>query len=164
MIQMIKKISIIIFVLAVSFFGVQVGYNLTRNSAQFQFTKSVSAIASAPSQQDRYENIELFHRVLDFVRNNYVDKLEDKDLIRGAIKGMLEQLDPHSNFLPPDLFKDMQIDTTGKFGGLGIEIGMKDNILTILAPIEDTPAWKAGLKPNDRIVKINKERDRKSVV
>ncbi len=157
MIQMIKKISIIIFVLAVSFFGVQVGYNLTRNSAQFQFTKSVSAIASAPSQQDRYENIELFHRVLDFVRNNYVDKLEDKDLIRGAIKGMLEQLDPHSNFLPPDLFKDMQIDTTGKFGGLGIEIGMKDNILTILAPIEDTPAWKAGLKPNDRIVKINKE-------
>src|SRR5206468_694477 len=65
--------------------------------------------------------------------------------------------DPHSNFLPPDVFKDMKVDTTGKFGGLGIEIGMKDNILTVIAPIDDTPAWKAGLKPNDRIVKINSE-------
>ena len=70
---------------------------------------------------------------------------------------MLETLDPHSNFLPPDVFKDMKIDTSGKFGGLGIEIGMKDNVLTVIAPIEDTPAWKAGLKPNDRIVKINNE-------
>ena len=94
---------------------------------------------------------------MHFVEANYVDEVKNKSLIEGAIKGMLETLDPHSAFLPSDLYKDMQVDTSGKFGGLGIEIGMKDNILTILAPIEDTPAWKAGLKPNDRIVKINGE-------
>jgi carboxyl-terminal processing protease len=107
--------------------------------------------------QERYENLELFQKVLHFVEANYVDPVKNKDLLYGAIKGMLETLDPHSNFLPPDVFKDMKIDTSGKFGGLGIEIGMKDNVLTVVAPIEDTPAWKAGLKPNDRIVKINGE-------
>jgi carboxyl-terminal processing protease len=112
------------------------------------------ALATA---QERYEHLELFQKVLHFVEANYVDPVKNKDLMYGAIKGMLETLDPHSNFLPPDVFKDMKIDTSGKFGGLGIEIGMKDNVLTVVAPIEDTPAWKAGLKPNDRIVKINGE-------
>jgi carboxyl-terminal processing protease len=86
-----------------------------------------------------------------------VDPVKNKDLVYGAIKGMLETLDPHSNFLTPDVFRDMQTETSGKFGGLGIEIGMKDNVLTVVSPIEDTPAWKAGIKPNDRIVKINGE-------
>jgi carboxyl-terminal processing protease len=108
-------------------------------------------------QTERYENLELFQKVLHFVETNYVDPVKNKDLIYGAIKGMLETLDPHSNFLPPEIFKDMKIDTSGKFGGLGIEIGMKDNVLTVIAPIEDTPAWKAGVKPNDRIVKIDGE-------
>ena len=116
-----------------------------------------ASTSSTDSQADRYENLELFQKVLHFVETNYVDPVKNKDLIYGAITGMLEKLDPHSNFLPPDVFKDMKIDTTGKFGGLGIEIGMKDNILTVIAPIEDTPAWKAGLKPNDRIVKIDTE-------
>ncbi len=158
MIQFAKKITVLGIVLTVSYFGVSVGQNLTRQTAEFQLAKATSAIASSSTgQQDRYENLELFNRVLHFVEANYVDEVKNKTLIEGAIKGMLEQLDPHSNFLPPDLYKDMQIDTSGKFGGLGIEIGMKDNILTIIAPIEDTPAWKAGLKPYDRIVKINNE-------
>jgi len=160
MIQIVKKVSIVGFVLMVAFVGVGVGQNLTRQAAEYQFARGTSAIASSSStgqHNDRYENLELFNRVLHFVESNYVDEVKNRTLIEGAIKGMLETLDPHSNFLPSDLYKDMQIDTSGKFGGLGIEIGMKDNILTVLAPIEDTPAWKAGLKPNDRIVKINSE-------
>jgi carboxyl-terminal processing protease len=157
MIQFAKKVSILGFVLVVSGFGISVGQNLTRQTSDHRLAKATSAIAASTGQQDRYENLELFNRVLHFVEANYVDEVKNKTLIEGAIKGMLETLDPHSNFLPADLYKDMQIDTSGKFGGLGIEIGMKDNILTILAPIEDTPAWKAGLKPNDRIVKINNE-------
>ena len=147
----------------VACFGVGIGQSLTRQSIEFQLARATSGSSSSTSggssssQASRYENLELFNRVLHFVEANYVDEVKNRTLIEGAIKGMLETLDPHSNFLPPELYKDMQIDTSGKFGGLGIEIGMKDNILTIVAPIEDTPAWKAGLKPNDRIVKINGE-------
>ncbi|MBC7691541.1 MAG: PDZ domain-containing protein [Methylotenera sp.] len=118
---------------------------------------SSTATGEMPTTNERYENLELFQKVLNFVETNYVDGTKNKDLMYGAIKGMLETLDPHSNFLPPEIWKDMKIDTSGKFGGLGIEIGMKENVLTVIAPIEDTPAWKAGIKPNDRIVKINGE-------
>lgn len=113
--------------------------------------------AQNSAQNERYENLELFQKVLHFVEANYVDEVKNKDLMYGAIKGMLETLDPHSNFLTGEVLHDMEVDTSGKFGGLGIEIGMKDNILTVIAPIEDTPAWRSGIKPNDRIVKINKE-------
>lgn len=159
MIQIVKKVSIFCLVLMVSGLGIGIGQNLSRSTSDSDVAKISAALAatSSSSDQDRYESIELFSRVLQFVKANYVDEVKNKQLIEGAIKGMLETLDPHSNFLPPDLYKDMQTDTSGKFGGLGIEIGMKDNILTILAPIEDTPAWKAGLKPYDRIVKINSE-------
>ena len=120
---------------------------------------TAEAPSGSLSQQERYENLELFNKVLHFIEQNYVDedKVKNKDLIYGAIKGMMETLDPHSNFLTPEIFKDMKIDTSGKFGGLGIEIGVKDNILTVISPIEDTPAWKAGVKPGDRIVKIGGE-------
>lgn len=125
------------------------------------FAKSVEGGEGSQTQtRTHYEWLELFNRVLHFVRTNYVDEIDEKkyqELIQGAIQGMLERLDPHSNFLPKEVFNDMKIETSGKFGGLGIEIGMRDNILTISTPIEDTPAWKAGLKPNDRIVKINSE-------
>lgn len=116
-----------------------------------------TAATPAANKQEKYENLELFQKVLHFVETNYVDEVKNKELIHGAIKGMLETLDPHSNFLPPDLFRDMKIDTAGTFGGVGIEIGMKDNVLTVIAPIEDTPAWKAGVKPGDRVLKINGE-------
>jgi carboxyl-terminal processing protease len=110
-----------------------------------------------PASSERYENLELFQKVLQFIENNYVDETKNKDLIYGAIKGMMETLDPHSNFLTPEVFREMKVDTSGKFGGLGIEVGLKDNILTVITPIEDTPAWRAGIKPGDRIVKIDGE-------
>lgn len=165
--KMAKKISMIGLVLSVSWLGIVVGENLTHqvfaisaHAAQGEpSAKSLTVGNANPamSQQQRYENLELFQKILHFVEANYVDPVQNKELVYGAIKGMLETLDPHSNFLTAEIFKDMKIDTSGKFGGLGIEIGMKDNILTVISPIEDTPAWKAGLKPNDRIVKINTE-------
>src|SRR5947209_3981233 len=94
---------------------------LSLSGLPFQSAAHASATAGQ-AQTDRYENLELFQKVLHFVELNYVDEVKNKDLIYGAIKGMLETLDPHSNFLPPDIFKDMKIDTSGKFGGLGIEI------------------------------------------
>jgi carboxyl-terminal processing protease len=160
-----RKVSLTGLVLAVSWLGITVGQSLTRQvvvltaQAHAATTEKGSSTKdpALTNAQERYENLELFQKVLHFVEANYVDPVKNKDLMYGAIKGMLETLDPHSNFLPPDVFRDMKIDTSGKFGGLGIEIGMKDNVLTVVAPIEDTPAWKAGLKPNDRIVKINGE-------
>lgn len=104
---------------------------------------------------DRYEQLGLFQKVLYFVETNYVEDVKTKDLIYGAIKGMMDTLDPHSNFLPPEIFKDMKTETSGKFGGIGIEIGLKNSTLTVVSPIEDTPAHKAGLKAGDRILKIN---------
>jgi carboxyl-terminal processing protease len=109
---------------------------------------------------ERYENLELFQRVLSVIEQNYVDTPENRDLMYGAIKGMLETLDPHSNFLTPEVYRDMKIDTSGKFGGVGIEIGLKDEMLTVVSPIEDTPAWKAGVKAGDRLVKIDGESTR----
>ena len=115
--------------------------------------------ADAPvlNRNDRYKNLELFQKVLQFVEKNYVDPVQNDALLNGAIKGMLETLDPHSNFLTADVYRDMKIDTSGKFGGVGIEVGMKDEVLTVLAPLEDSPAWKAGVLPGDKIVKINGE-------
>ncbi len=155
MIKISKKASWIGLVLCLSWLGIVSGQNIARHFTRVDAAEK--AAVTSTSQQDRYQNLELFQKVLHFVETNYVDEVKNKDLVQGAIKGMLETLDPHSNFLPPDVFKDMKIDTSGKFGGLGIEISMKDGVLTIMAPIEDTPAWKAGLKPNDRIVKINNE-------
>ena len=125
---------------------------------------SASALAADPTpsapvlnQNDRYKNLELFQKVLQFVEKNYVDPVQNDALVNGAIKGMLETLDPHSNFLTSDVYRDMKIDTSGKFGGVGIEVGIKDDILTVLVPMEDSPAWRAGILPGDKIVKINGE-------
>lgn len=118
---------------------------------------ATEAPAPVLNQNDRYKNLELFQKVLQFVEKNYVDPVQNDTLINGAIKGMLETLDPHSNFLTAEIYRDMKIDTSGKFGGIGIEVGIKDEVLTVLAPIEDSPAWKAGILPGDKIVKINGE-------
>lgn len=104
--------------------------------------------------QTEYENLQLFTDVLSIVRKSYVEEVDMNKLIYGAINGMLASLDPHSSFLPPDMYKEMKIDTSGEFGGLGIEITVKDGILTIVSPIEDTPADEAGLQAGDQIVKI----------
>lgn len=106
---------------------------------------------------EHYESLELFQKVMNFVETQYVNEVDPKVLLYGAIKGMMDTLDPHSSFLTEEVFRDMKIDTSGKFGGLGLELGVKDNLLTVIAPYEDTPAWKAGLKPGDRITRIDGE-------
>ncbi|MBI4697942.1 MAG: S41 family peptidase [Nitrospirae bacterium] len=107
---------------------------------------------------ESYDKIKTFAEVLTLIKKNYVDEVkDDKNLIYGAIRGMLNSLDPHSSFMSPEMFKEMQIDTKGEFGGLGIQIGIKDNMLTVIAPIEDTPAFKAGIKAGDKIIKISGE-------
>jgi carboxyl-terminal processing protease len=102
-----------------------------------------------------YDSIELFTDVLSIVKKSYVEEVDTKKLIYGAINGMLSSLDPHSSFMPPEMYREMKIDTKGSFGGLGIEITIKDGILTVISPIEDTPAFKAGIKPGDQILKID---------
>lgn len=110
--------------------------------------------SSAASGND-YESIELFTDVLAIVKKSYVEEVDTKKLIYGAINGMLSSLDPHSSFMPPETYKEMKIETKGTFGGLGIEISIKDGILTVISPIEDTPAYRAGIKSGDQILKID---------
>jgi carboxyl-terminal processing protease len=104
--------------------------------------------------EDTYEKLKLFTEILSLVQSNYVDEVQSKELMYGAVKGMLETLDPHSSFMAPEAFKEMQVETQGVFGGLGIEITVKDRMLTVVAPIEGTPADRAGLQPGDRIMRI----------
>jgi carboxyl-terminal processing protease len=101
-----------------------------------------------------YEQLRLFTEVLSIIQNQYVDEVPPKDILYGAIKGTLRGLDPHSSFLEPEMYREMQVETTGSFGGLGIEITLRDDVLTVVAPIEGTPAYRAGIQPGDRIVKI----------
>jgi carboxyl-terminal processing protease len=115
-----------------------------------QLHRHATAQTSSPSYQD----LQLFTDVLSVVRKSYVEDVDMKELIHGAINGMLTTLDPHSGFMPPEMYKEMKIDTRGEFGGLGIEITIRDGILTIVSPIEDTPAFRAGLAAGDQILKI----------
>jgi carboxyl-terminal processing protease len=101
-----------------------------------------------------YEHLKLFTDVLAIIQNQYVDETEPREVLYGAIRGMLKTLDPHSSFLDPESYKEMQVETSGSFGGLGIEITIRDDQLTVVAPIEGTPAYRAGIQPGDRIVKI----------
>src|SRR5262245_57868266 len=101
------------------------------------------------------EELRAFTEVFGAIKSNYVEPVEDKKLITEAITGMLSGLDPHSAYLDADAFKDLRISTRGEFGGLGIEVGMEDGYVKVVSPIEDTPAFKAGIKPNDLIVKLD---------
>lgn len=101
-----------------------------------------------------YKELEQFTDVLTIIQNSYVEEVPLEKLVEGAIEGMLAVLDPHSSYLSPEMFREMQIDTTGEFGGLGIEITLKEGVLTIVSPIEDTPADRIGLAAGDMIVKI----------
>ncbi len=102
-----------------------------------------------------YEYIGQLTDVMSIIKKSYVEEVDTKKLIQGAINGMLTALDPHSSFMPPDSFKDLKIETQGSFGGLGIEISMKDGVLTVISPIEDTPAMRAGIKSGDQIIRID---------
>ena len=109
----------------------------------------------AEAKGSDYESIELFTDVMSIIKRSYVEEVDTKKLIYGAINGMLSSLDPHSSFMTPETYKEMKIDTKGAFGGLGIEISVKEGVLTVISPIEDTPAFKAGIKAGDMILKID---------
>lgn len=105
----------------------------------------------------RFEQLELFNKVLHLIETQYYRQVDTEKLVEGALKGMMDTLDPHSSFLNKDFFQRMQNDTAGEFGGLGLEVASKDGVIIIITPIEDTPAFRAGIHPKDKIVEINHE-------
>jgi len=107
-----------------------------------------------------YEKLKIFAEVTSLIESSYVEEVKPDRLIEGAIQGMLRNLDPHSSYLSFDSYKEMKVETEGEFGGLGIEITMRDNLLTVVSPIEDTPAYRSGVQAGDIIVKINNESTR----
>jgi carboxyl-terminal processing protease len=109
----------------------------------------------AAKNEESYEGLKIFADVIELIEKEYVDKVESKELIEKAIQGMLSSLDPHSTLMPPEAFEDLQIDTKGKFTGIGIHITMRDGFVTVISPIEDTPADKAGIIAQDRIIKVD---------
>jgi carboxyl-terminal processing protease len=121
----------------------------------FSGGRGAERVGAAPSAS--YEELETFTNVLAIIQKNYVEEVDTKRLIEGAINGMLASLDPHSAYLTPELYKELQVETKGSFGGLGIEITNRNGMLTVVAPIEDTPAARAGIKPQDIILKIDGE-------
>lgn len=110
---------------------------------------------SAQTEEQTYKSLKLFTDVLDELEKNYVDDVDARELIQNAIKGMVGNLDPHSSFMPPEAFGELQDDTKGQFSGIGIVITMKDGILTVVSPIEGTPAYKAGIQAGDVILRID---------
>jgi carboxyl-terminal processing protease len=113
------------------------------------------ALANQDEERELYEQLTLFGDVLEQVRRNYVDAPSDKELIEAALSGMMTSLDPHSSYMPPKNFEDMQVETKGEFGGLGIEVTMENGLVKVIAPIDDTPASRAGMRPNDLIAELD---------
>ena len=126
------------------------------------FADKTSKEAKAPAPQisenkSRFEQLELFNKVLHLVETQYYRPVSTEKLIEGALKGMMDTLDPHSAFLNKDFFEKMQNDTQGEFGGLGLEVTQRDGVIYIITPIDDTPAFRAGILPKDKLVEINHE-------
>lgn len=138
-----KKTSMKIYVLGVICLATFILFSLNNDS-------NVSA-----KDATIYKDIKTFSEVLDMVRKNYVDDVDTEKLMQGAINGMIRSLDPHSAFMTPDLYKELEVETQGQFGGIGIEIMILKDVLTIVSPLEDTPAFTAGLKSGDQILKID---------
>jgi len=107
------------------------------------------------AKTDEYKDLKVFSEVLSALKKNYVESVDTKELVYGAVKGMLNTLDAHSAFMPPEVYKEMQVDTRGEFGGLGLQIGIKDKKLVVVAPIADTPAAKVGIKAGDIVLKVD---------
>ena len=119
------------------------------------FTIFFSANAIKSAEIDIYKKIDLFGEVLEKINEEYVDEINQSEGIDAAINGLLQSLDPYSSYMSPEIFKEMQTETSGEFGGLGIEVGMEAGVVKVISPIDDTPASKAGIKAGDYIVKIN---------
>jgi carboxyl-terminal processing protease len=117
--------------------------------------RAVKSVLALPREE--YQSLETFTTILAIVKKNYVEDVNVGELVNGAINGMLTSLDPHSAYLTADAYKELQMDTQGRFGGLGIEISVRNGVLTVVSPIEDTPAYRAGLRSGDQIVKIEEE-------
>jgi carboxyl-terminal processing protease len=114
-----------------------------------------TALPASALDRQAYKNLKLFNQVLDMVQKNYVEPVEQKTLIQGAITGMMKSLDPHSSFMTSEMYKELDVETRGSFGGIGIEITILKDVLTVVSPIEDTPAFQAGIKAGDQIIKID---------
>ncbi len=124
----------------------------------FTFLSLLSFSNSYSKNSDEfYKKIDLFSEVLEKIQNEYVDEVDRAVIMDSAINGVLQSLDPYSAYMTPELFNDMQTDTKGEFGGLGIEVGMEAGVIKVIAPIDGTPASKAGIKAGDYIVEIDKE-------
>jgi carboxyl-terminal processing protease len=136
---MIKKVFIFTVATVITFSSYMVGFSLGKE------------------RESVYKELDVFAEGLALVEKKYVDETNAQDLIYGAMQGLLASLDSYSQFLNPDEYRELMVETEGQFGGLGIEITIRDNLLTIVSPIEDTPAWKAGVKAGDIIVKIDGE-------
>lgn len=123
-------------------------------SADAQDSPKIPGLEGNPGS---YDKLKTFSEILSLIEASYVEPVEANGLIEGAIRGMLKTLDPHTSYMPPESFQQMKVETSGKFGGLGIEITIKNGLLTVVSPIEDTPAYKAGIKAGDKIIKIEEE-------
>ena len=147
-----RKVFFVV-VLYMFFVGILV---VDTNNGSFLFGENKGNSIKANNQNtDLFDNFDLFSDVLSKVNRYYVDKPDEKQLIYNALKGMVGSLDPHSEFMTPEEFKEATVDTKGEFGGLGVVISLKNGILTVVSPIEDTPAWRAGIKAGDQIIKID---------
>ncbi|NQS71176.1 MAG: S41 family peptidase [Desulfobulbaceae bacterium] len=120
-----------------------------------QFTNAMQTVGEEKELQDTYQELETFANVLSLVQQYYVDQVEMRSLMHGAVNGMLSSLDPHSGYMSPEDFQELEEETTGSFTGVGIEVTIRDGILTAVAPIEGTPADRLGIKPGDRIMRID---------
>ncbi len=138
-----KKVSVRVFLLIIICAGMFVFLSLYDNGSVSALDKSV------------YKDIKKFNEVFDLVKKNYVEEVDSTTLVQGAINGMIRALDPHSAYMTPDLYKELEVETQGQFGGIGIEITILKDVLTVVSPIEGTPAFLAGVKPGDQIVKID---------
>jgi len=142
MIQRIREKRVLLLVLAVALVSIFTGVVMAKK---------------LPFQSENWEQLKIFTEVLSYIESNYVEEVEPEKIVHGAIRGLLRTLDPHSSFMPPDVYREMQVETEGRFGGLGIEITIRDDVLTVVSPIESTPAFRAGIQPGDQIVKVNGE-------
>ena len=120
--------------------------------------------STAKNSENFYKKIDLFGEVLEKIQKEYVDEVDESEVIDAAINGVLQSLDPYSAYMSPELFKSIQTDTKGEFGGLGIEVGMEAGVIKVISPIDGTPASKAGIKAGDYIVKINDEQVQLSLI
>ena len=146
---MIRKTSLVLL-------GAAAGVAITLAATQPRSMAFLSASAKAAAA-DTYRQLNLFGDVFERVRADYVEKPDDAKLVEQAINGMLNGLDPHSSYMDAKSFKDMQVQTRGEFGGLGIEVTMEDGLVKVVTPIDDTPAAKAGVMAGDIITHLDDE-------